>query len=280
MDPSCFYACGLCELAAASEEAPGAERVPRPQPVRARRRRGARAPHARARGGQLRRPAAAPRAGHVTLGNAMHTASMEHSLVERQCAPSSRTECLARARASCERREARVAALARTPRGHPCLTRPTATRTRTSACCSATARRARQRAHRSPPFWQCARARARGLYSRLRGGGGGGVRAPARSFLSAPGIRRGRAALAARRSRSPRARRGRHRARERRRVGAQTTSGSSSRRAAPPTRARARARERGGLERETRPLTSPSPPPPPPSGPPPRVALRTCTKIT
>ena len=78
MDPSCFYVCGLCEPQE-SEEAPGAngyrghspfvldvdeepehltlalEAVNCDDPRRAAR-------------------------GHVTLGNAMHTASMEHSL--------------------------------------------------------------------------------------------------------------------------------------------------------------------------------------------------------
>ena len=96
MDPSCFYVCGLCEPQE-SEEAPGAngyrghspfvldvdeepehltlalEAVNCDDPRRAAR-------------------------GHVTLGNAMHTASMEHSLVERQCAaPRARN---ARARAA------------------------------------------------------------------------------------------------------------------------------------------------------------------------------------
>ena len=95
MDVSCFYVCGLCEPQE-PEEAPGAgglahghspfvldvdeepehltlalEAVNCDDPRRAAR-------------------------GHVTLGNAMHTASMEHSLVERQCAaPRARTRARA-----------------------------------------------------------------------------------------------------------------------------------------------------------------------------------------
>ena len=100
MDPSCFYVCGLCEPQE-SEEAPGAngyrghspfvldvdeepehltlalEAVNCDDPRRAAR-------------------------GHVTLGNAMHTASMEHSLVERQCADAPR-RALSRARARANR---------------------------------------------------------------------------------------------------------------------------------------------------------------------------------
>ena len=117
MDPSCFYVCGLCEPQE-SEEAPGAngyrghspfvldvdeepehltlalEAVNCDDPRRAAR-------------------------GHVTLGNAMHTASMEHSLVERQCADAPRRALSrARARESCaERRSSR--ARSQVPRGHP-----------------------------------------------------------------------------------------------------------------------------------------------------------------